>query len=118
MVKISFNVRNMTKEQWSKMLGIMTYNGEPAHYALATRFSFFISQDESPRYNMEQLEVSNALEHLEQIANGFVNENEALLYVNFSTDTQIGDFEVRVIAQNIIKYGRESVWCQYIISAT
>jgi hypothetical protein len=54
---------------------------------------------------------SDALEHLEKIANSMADENGALLYLNHEND------EIAVIAESIVKYGRSSVMWEYSVCA-
>ena len=119
MVSVTVCLRDMTKEQWEKKFGWLTINDEPANMAVATRQLYYIHRptqadipdygDMNNRYFEETKETSDALEHLENIANGFVNEEEAILYVNHNSS------KVRAIALNIVKYGKEAVWWLYEI---
>jgi hypothetical protein len=121
MVDITIYVRNMTKEQWQKKLGWLTINDEPADMGIASKLIAIIQPGpDTTRYvdfdytRIESIkgEISEALSHLERIANGFDHENDALLYVN------INNKWVRDIALNIVKYGKESVWWKYEVPKT
>ena len=111
MVNVTIYIRNMSKEQWVKRLGWLTINDEPADMGVADHHKALISKGDLRYKEIRWVrcteDMSKAMTALEQIANGFEDESQALLYVNHNP------LLVRDIALNIVKYGKDSVWWKY-----
>ena len=76
----------------------------PPYYSISYPGPFSEWHNRYVNFNQED---SDSLSHLEEIANGFKPEQEALLYVNDSFRY------VNHIALNILRYGRSSVIWKY-----
>jgi hypothetical protein len=125
MVDVTIHVRDSDKE-----LPWLSINGESADLEINTT-CYYVKIQRTPvpieklkdpnghtnslgnftykesRYLFQSQVDSDALEHLENIANGFADESGALLYINDNIRM------IRHIALNIVKYGRKSVWWEY-----
>ena len=106
-VEVTIYVRTMSREEYEKRFEWLTVVSAPEPFEkdwwLGETFTFHYSIEKS-------WGGSDALTHLERIANHMEHENGALLYVNHES------IIISTIANAILKFGRDAVRWEYRVN--